>query len=129
MLLLFFNSIIRDSEEDEGETSEEQRAVADGGLQMVGIATENYFDRGMMLRFEQGKELDCAKVTNLQGGIGKMKLRQLLNNLDDARAGGDRTTREVRPVDGAVGMKHDAIDCVALPFGGRGVLQDVVERV
>ena len=112
------------------ETGEEEGTVAEGGAKLGGSAAEDHFDRGMMLGFEQGEELDGADVTNLQRGIGEMLTCQLLDDLKHARAGRDGTTGEVCPIDGAVGMEHDAIDRVAaLPCRWSGLLQDVVERV
>ena len=116
--------------EDEGETGEEQRTIAERGAKNGGGAAEDYFDRGMMLRFEQRKELEVGDATDLKGGIGKIPTRKFLDNLNHTRTGCDGATGEMRPIDGTVGMERDAIDCSpTLALGQGGLRCDVIEII
>ena len=113
-----------------GETSEEERTIAEGGAKKGWGTTEDNFDYGVMLGFEQREELEVGDATDMKGGIGEILTRQLLDNLDHARTGGDGTSGEVRPVDGTVGMEREAIDrSPTLAFGQGGLRCDVIEII
>jgi len=112
------------------EASEEKRTIAEGGAKEGGGAAEDNFDRGVMLGFEQGEELEVGDATDIKGGIGEILTRQLLDNLDHARTGGDGASREVRLIDGTVGMERNAIDrSPTLAFGQGGLRCDVIEII
>ena len=96
-------------------------------MQLGGIALKMNVNKGMMLGFEEGEELEVRDLPDLQGGGVEMVLRQLLHELDDARAWCDGATGEMRLIDVAIGMQLDAIDHRRIFLGGRcGSLDDVV---
>lgn len=112
------------------ETSKEKRTIAEGGAKLGGGAAEDNFDYGVMLGFEQREELEVGDAMDIKGGIGEILTRQLLDNLDHARTGGDGTSGEMRPIDGTVGMEHNAIDCSPTLAFGQGCLRcDVIEII
>lgn len=112
------------------ETSKEEGSIAEGGAKEGGGAAEDNFDRGVMLGFEQREELEAGDATDMKGGIGEILTRQLLDNLDYARSGGDGTSGKVRLIDGTVRMERDAIDrSPTLAFGQGGLRCDVIEII
>ena len=112
------------------ETSKEKRTIAEGGAKLGGGAAEDNFDYGVMLGFEQREELEVGDAMDIKGGIGEILTRQLLDNLDHARTGGDGTSGEVRLIDGTVGMEREAIDrSPTLVFGQGGLRCDVIEII
>lgn len=130
----FFNKVytrrsLRNNER-KCEAGEEEGTIAEGGAKEGGGAAEDNFDRGVMLGFEQREELEVGDATDMKGGIGEILTRQLLDNLDHARTGGDGTSGEVRLIDGTVGMERDAIDrSPTLAFGQGGLRCDVIEII
>lgn len=112
------------------ETSKEEGSIAEGGAKKGWSTTEDNFDYGVMLGFEQREELEVGDAMDIKGGIGEILTRQLLDNLDHTSSGGDGTSGEMRPVDGTVGMEHNAIDCSpTLAFGQGGLRCDVIEII
>ena len=69
------------------EAGEKEGSIAEGGAKEGGGAAEDNFDRGVMLGFEQGEELEVGDATDMKGGIGEILTRQLLDNLDHASPG------------------------------------------
>lgn len=112
------------------EAGEEEGTIAKGGAKKGWSTTEDNFDYGVMLGFEQREELEVSDGMDIKGGIGEILTRQLLDNLDYARTGGDGASREVRLIDGTVGMERNAIDrSPTLAFGQGGLRCDVIEII